>query len=83
MAVAHDAESLDSIVDDVSNLVAKVDSRSFTKTGDTIEVALDVIHCHLFDKETEMTILNRDLSIAAPSQLPVTEAPETIKPIKE
>ena len=83
MAAAHDAESIDSIVDDVSNLVAKVDSRSFTKTGDTIEVALDVIHCHLFDKETEMTILNRDLSIAAPSQLPVTEAPETIKPIKE
>ena len=83
MAAAHDAESIDSIVDDVSNLVAKVDSRSYTKTGDTIEVALDVIHCHLFDKETEMTILNRDLSIAAPSQLPVTEAPETIKPIKE
>ncbi len=52
-------ESLESIVDDVSNLTAKVDSRSTTKAGDTAKLALDIVHCHLFDKETEITILAR------------------------
>lgn len=48
-----------SIADDVSNLIAKVDSRSKTKPDDTIKVAIDIAHCHLFDKETEITILAR------------------------
>ncbi len=50
----------DSIVDDISNLTAKVDSRSVTKAGDVIEVALDINHCQVFDKETEITIIARD-----------------------
>lgn len=53
-----DADNV-SIADDVSNLIAKVDSRSTTKANDTIKVALDIAHCHLFDKETEITILAR------------------------
>ncbi|MBE7086701.1 MAG: sn-glycerol-3-phosphate ABC transporter ATP-binding protein UgpC [Clostridiales bacterium] len=56
----EDADTIKSIVDDVSNLTAKVDSRSTTKAGDTVKVALDIIHCHLFDKNTEITILARD-----------------------
>lgn len=48
-----------SIADDVSNIVAKVDSRSVTKRDMTIKVALDLEHCHLFDKETEITVLAR------------------------
>ena len=48
-----------SIDEDVSNLIAKVDSRSTTKINDVINVAVDVMHCHLFDKETETTILAR------------------------
>ena len=48
-----------SIADDVSNLVAKVDSRSSTKRDMVIKVALDLAHCHLFDKETEITVLAR------------------------
>ena len=48
-----------SIADDVSDLVAKVDSRSATKRDMTVKVALDLDHCHLFDKETEITILAR------------------------
>ncbi len=52
-------ENLKSIVDDVSNLIAKVDSRSATKAGDKIKIAVDVAHCHIFDKETEVTILAR------------------------
>ncbi len=53
-------ESLESIVDDVSNLTAKVDSRSATKAGDDAKLAIDIAHCHLFDKETEITILARN-----------------------
>ncbi len=52
--------SLESIVDAVSNLTAKVDSRSTTKAGDTTKLALDIAHCHLFDKDTEITILARN-----------------------
>lgn len=52
-------ESVQSIVDDVSNLIAKVDSRSTTKAGDTVKIAIDIAHCHIFDKETEITILAR------------------------
>ncbi len=48
-----------SIDEDVSNMIARVDSRSTTKAGDIIKVALDVNHCHIFDKETETTILAR------------------------
>ena len=50
----------DSIVDSAANLIAKVDSRSETKAGDELKVAVDIIHCHLFDKETEITLLARD-----------------------
>lgn len=39
-------------------LVARVDPRSKAKTGDTIKVAFDVNRIHVFDKETELTILN-------------------------
>ncbi len=54
-----DGETIKSIVDDVSNLTAKVDSRSSTKAGDTVKIALDIEHCHIFDKDTEVTILAR------------------------
>ena len=49
-----------SIIEALSNMVAKVDSRSQTKSGDIIDIALDIDHCHVFDKETEVTILARD-----------------------
>ena len=55
----EDAETIKSIVDDVSNLTAKVDSRSKTKAGDFVKIALDIDHCHIFDKDTEVTILAR------------------------
>ncbi len=58
--VEEETETIKSIVEDVSNLVAKVDSRSSTKPGETIKIAIDIAHCHLFDKETEVTILARE-----------------------
>ncbi len=53
-------ENVKSIVDDVSNLIAKVDSRSTSKVNDTIKIAIDISHSHLFDKETEVTIFARN-----------------------
>ncbi|MBR0189711.1 MAG: sn-glycerol-3-phosphate ABC transporter ATP-binding protein UgpC, partial [Clostridia bacterium] len=50
-----DAEK--SIAEDISNLVAKVDSRSTTAANTVIKVGFDMRHCHIFDKDTEVTIL--------------------------
>ena len=54
-------DTVKSIAEDISNLIAKVDSRSATKNGDIVKVAIDIDHCHIFDKETEVTILARDV----------------------
>ncbi|MEI5906407.1 sn-glycerol-3-phosphate ABC transporter ATP-binding protein UgpC [Bacillus spongiae] len=36
--------------------VARVDSRSIIKAGDTVELALDMNKCHFFDKKSEIRI---------------------------
>ncbi len=48
-----------SIADDLSNLTAKVDSRSNIKVGELVEIGIHIDSCHLFDKETEVTLLAR------------------------
>ena len=48
------------IEEDISNLVAKIDSRHSIKRDDKINVALDLLHCHIFDKETEVTLCARN-----------------------
>ncbi len=40
-----------------SSFIARVDPRSTAKVGDTIKVAFDMNRIHLFDKETELSIL--------------------------
>ena len=40
------------------NIVARVDPRSVSRTGDKIKVAFDVNKIHIFDKETELAICN-------------------------
>ena len=57
----EESDAEDSIVDDTSTVIARVDSRSKTKPGDIVKLALDLDHSHMFDAETEMTILARDL----------------------
>ncbi len=52
--------AVQSIVDDNSTiLVAKVDPRSPAKRDEIIKVAFDVQHIHMFDKDTQMSILSR------------------------
>ncbi|HHW57251.1 MAG TPA: sn-glycerol-3-phosphate ABC transporter ATP-binding protein UgpC [Clostridia bacterium] len=43
-------------------LTARVDPRTRAKAGDVIKIGFDVNKLHMFDKETEMTILNRVVS---------------------
>ena len=41
------------------NFVARVNPRTTSTTGQNVQVAFDVNHLHFFDKETEVTLLNR------------------------
>ena len=41
------------------NIVARVDPRSKARAGDDITVAFDATRLHFFDKDTEVTLLNR------------------------
>ncbi len=49
-----------SIVDNKSQMVAKISSRADVKLGEIIDVALDAKHIHLFDGYAEYTLLERD-----------------------
>ncbi len=54
-----DIEEGDDIIEVKANLIAKVDSRTEAKSGDNVQIYLDMARCHLFDKETEITLLAR------------------------
>jgi multiple sugar transport system ATP-binding protein len=41
-----------------TNMIARVSSRSSSRAGDTIKVALDVSRIHIFDKDTEKCIIH-------------------------
>ncbi len=42
-----------------SSIIARVDPRSLSRTGDNIKVAMDMRNVHFFDKETEVSIIAR------------------------
>ncbi|MBQ1942209.1 MAG: hypothetical protein II368_00990, partial [Clostridia bacterium] len=48
-----------SLTDDTTNLIARVDGRTKTQRGQVIDLAIDINRVHMFDKETEMTLLKR------------------------
>ena len=41
------------------NIIARVNPRTTSRAGQTIQVAFDVNHLHFFDKETETTLLTK------------------------
>lgn len=43
-------------------MVARVDSHSTSRSGDNIKVCIDMEAVHFFDKETEMSIMDRVIS---------------------
>ncbi len=56
-AVADEDGKVESLVDSAAQMIAKVDSRSKTERDQIIELGIDIMHSHLFDKESELTIL--------------------------
>ena len=40
------------------NIIARVSSRSTSRAGDTIKVAIDATRIHIFDKDTERCIVH-------------------------
>ena len=56
--IEADDGKIKSLVDGETQMIARVDSRTTTERGQKIELAIDIMHCHLFDKETELTILS-------------------------
>ena len=55
----HEKEE-NSIVDNSSQMIAKISSRASVNIHDIVDLAFDAYHIHLFDAETEATILERD-----------------------
>ena len=56
-APAEEEGRVKSLVDSTAQMIAKVDSRSKTERDQIIELGIDIMHSHLFDKESELTIL--------------------------
>ncbi len=52
-------ESGDTITESPTKLVVKVPAGSFYATGEIIDISLDLSHLHIFDAETEETIVPR------------------------
>ncbi len=49
-----------SIIDNSTQMIAKISSRAVVSLNDVIDLAFDAHHLHLFDGETEASILERD-----------------------
>ncbi len=49
-----------SVIDNSTQMIAKISSRAVVTLNDVIDLAFDAHHLHLFDGETEASILERD-----------------------
>ena len=49
-----------SVIDNSTQMIAKISSRAVVALKDVVDLAFDANHIHLFDGETEATILERD-----------------------
>jgi hypothetical protein len=49
-----------SVIDNSTQMIAKISSRAVVSLKDVVKLAFDANHIHLFDGETEATILERD-----------------------
>ncbi len=49
-----------SVIDNSTQMIAKISSRAVVELKSIIELAFDANHLHMFDGETEATMLNRD-----------------------
>ena len=49
-----------SVIDNSTQMIAKISSRAVVNLKDIVDLAFDANHIHLFDGETEATLLERD-----------------------
>ncbi|MBQ8405703.1 MAG: sn-glycerol-3-phosphate ABC transporter ATP-binding protein UgpC [Clostridia bacterium] len=49
-----------SIIDNATQMIAKISSRAVVALNDIVDLAFDANHIHLFDGETEASLLERD-----------------------
>ena len=49
-----------SVIDNSTQMIAKISSRAVVALKDVVELAFDAHHIHMFDGETEATLLERD-----------------------
>ena len=49
-----------SVIDNSTQMIAKISSRAVVALKDIVDLAFDAHHIHLFDGETEATLLDRD-----------------------
>ena len=55
----HEAKE-SSVIDNSTQMIAKISSRAVVNLKDVIDLAFDALHIHLFDGYTEATMLERD-----------------------
>jgi len=79
-SAADEEGKIKSLVDNNKQMVAKVDSRSETKVDQVLELGIDIIHSHLFDKETELSILE---GLGTKAYVPVVELERRAKLAEE
>ncbi len=56
-AELNNSDQIESLVSEHVQLIAKVDSRSTTAINTKIDLGINLLHTHMFDKETELSIL--------------------------
>ena len=54
------ADKAASIIDNSTQMIAKISSRAIVALNDIVELAFDANHIHMFDGETEASLLERD-----------------------
>ncbi len=68
-----------SLVETNTQMIAKVDARSNTQAHQKVTLGVDILHSHLFDKETELSILEGE---GTKAYVPVVEI-ERLKKLEE
>ena len=76
----NDSDQIESLVEERVQLIAKVDNRSTTSINTKIDLGVDLIHTHLFDKETELSILEGE---GTKAYVPVVELERQAKRAEE
>ena len=66
----NESGQIKSLVEDNVQMIAKVDNRSTTAINTMVDLGVDMLHTHLFDKETELSILE---GLGTKAYVPVVE----------